>query len=165
MITRDQFFAGGRHVVTAVGSIAVTLGVVKSVDVQTVVQVLDLANETVKQIGVMAGMLMGVWASIQAGRSAAPASQVAKVMAMEPQVVVDQAMKIAPEKIVNQAAMQAPLAANSVLVVGAEGTGLPAGAYRYLDRRLTIPMRAPVDSLNAAVATALLLYSPALRRL
>ncbi len=30
-----------------------------------------------------------------------------------------------------------------VLAVGAEGTGLPAGAYRYLDRRLTIPMRAP----------------------
>jgi len=49
-------------------------------------------------------------------------------------------------------------------VIGAEGTGLPAGAYRYLDRKLTIPMRAPVDSLNAAVATALLLYSPALRR-
>ena len=33
-----------------------------------------------------------------------------------------------------------------------------------LDRRLTIPMRGPVDSLNAAVATALLLYSPSLRR-
>jgi TrmH family RNA methyltransferase len=47
----------------------------------------------------------------------------------------------------------------SVLVIGAEGAGLPAGAYRYLDRRLTIPMQAPVDSLNAAVAAALLLYS------
>jgi tRNA G18 (ribose-2'-O)-methylase SpoU len=50
-----------------------------------------------------------------------------------------------------------------VLAVGAEGAGLPAGAYRYLDRKLTIPMRAPVESLNAAVAVALLLYSPALR--
>ncbi len=58
---------------------------------------------------------------------------------------------------------EAPLDPRSVLVVGAEGPGLPAGAYRYLDRRLTIPMRAPVDSLNAAVATALLLYSTALR--
>jgi len=47
----------------------------------------------------------------------------------------------------------------SVIVVGSEGSGLPAGAYRYLDRRLTIPMRPPVDSLNAAVAAALLLYS------
>jgi RNA methyltransferase, TrmH family len=55
-----------------------------------------------------------------------------------------------------------PLPAASVLVVGAEGTGLPAGAYRYLDRRLTIPMRPPVDSLNAAVAAALLLYSSTL---
>lgn len=58
---------------------------------------------------------------------------------------------------------EAPLSPASVLVIGAEGTGLPAGAYRYLDRRLTIPMRAPVDSLNAAVAAALLLYSHALR--
>jgi TrmH family RNA methyltransferase len=57
----------------------------------------------------------------------------------------------------------APLDPKSVLVVGAEGGGLPAGAYRYLDRRLTIPMASPVDSLNAAVATALLLYSPSLR--
>lgn len=56
-----------------------------------------------------------------------------------------------------------PLPAASVLVIGAEGTGLPAGAYRYLDRRLTIPMQPPVDSLNAAVAAALLLYSPSLR--
>lgn len=53
---------------------------------------------------------------------------------------------------------EAPLAGASVLVVGGEGAGLPAGAYRYLDRRLTIPMREPVDSLNAAVAAALVLY-------
>jgi TrmH family RNA methyltransferase len=53
----------------------------------------------------------------------------------------------------------APPPAASVLVVGSEGSGLPAGAYRYLDRKLTIPMRPPVDSLNAAVAAALLLYS------
>lgn len=52
-----------------------------------------------------------------------------------------------------------PLAPESVLVIGGEGPGLPAGAYRYLDRKLTIPMRAPVDSLNAAVAAALLLYA------
>jgi tRNA G18 (ribose-2'-O)-methylase SpoU len=58
----------------------------------------------------------------------------------------------------------APLSEESVLVVGAEGGGLPAGAYRYLDRRLTIPMRPPVDSLNAAVAAALLLYSERISR-
>ena len=61
-------------------------------------------------------------------------------------------------------AFTAPLDARSVLAIGGEGGGLPAGAYRYLERKLTIPMRAPVDSLNAAVATALLLYSPSLRR-
>jgi TrmH family RNA methyltransferase len=52
-----------------------------------------------------------------------------------------------------------PIAERSVIVVGAEGPGLPAGAYRYLDRRVTIPMRPPVNSLNAAVAVGLLLYS------
>jgi tRNA G18 (ribose-2'-O)-methylase SpoU len=52
-----------------------------------------------------------------------------------------------------------PVPEKSVIVIGAEGGGLPAGAYRYLDRRITIPMRPPVDSLNAAVAAALLLYS------
>jgi TrmH family RNA methyltransferase len=40
--------------------------------------------------------------------------------------------------------VSAPPAA-SVLVIGSEGSGLPAGAYRYLDRRFTIPMRPPVD--------------------
>ncbi len=59
---------------------------------------------------------------------------------------------------------ESALPAFSVLVIGSEGSGLPAGAYRYLDRRLTIPMRAPVNSLNAAVAAALLLYSAALTR-
>ena len=54
---------------------------------------------------------------------------------------------------------RAPPPADSVLVIGSEGAGLPAGAYRYLDRRLTIPMAPPVDSLNAAVAAALLLYA------
>lgn len=53
----------------------------------------------------------------------------------------------------------APPPAACVLVIGSEGAGLPAGAYRYLDRRLTIPMAPPVDSLNAAVAAALLLYA------
>jgi RNA methyltransferase, TrmH family len=54
---------------------------------------------------------------------------------------------------------ESPLSDRSILVIGSEGTGLPAGAYRYLDRKLTIPMKEPVDSLNAAVAAALLLYS------
>jgi RNA methyltransferase, TrmH family len=58
----------------------------------------------------------------------------------------------------------APPPAASVVAIGSEGTGLPAGAYRYLDRRLTIPMRPPVDSLNAAVAAALLLYASRLHR-
>jgi len=61
-------------------------------------------------------------------------------------------------------AFVAPLQSRCVLAIGGEGGGLPADADRYFERKLTIPMREPVDSLNAAVATALLLYSPSLRR-
>lgn len=61
-------------------------------------------------------------------------------------------------------AFAAPLDPRSVLAIGGEGGGLPADADRYFERKLTIPMREPVDSLNAAVATALLLYSSSLRK-
>src|SRR5262249_20126951 len=59
---------------------------------------------------------------------------------------------------------ETPLSDKSILVVGSGGTGLPASACGYLDRKLTIPMKEPVDSLNAAVAAALLLYSSHIRR-
>jgi RNA methyltransferase, TrmH family len=62
-------------------------------------------------------------------------------------------------------AFASPLDPRSVLAIGGEGGGLPADADRYFERKLTIPMREPVDSLNAAVATALLLYSSSLRKL
>lgn len=44
------------------------------------------------------------------------------------------------------------------LIVGAEGAGLPPPVLAAADHRLSIPMAAPVESLNAAVATAVLLY-------
>jgi TrmH family RNA methyltransferase len=45
-----------------------------------------------------------------------------------------------------------------LLLVGREGTGLPQEALAEADDRVSIPMQAGVDSLNVAVATALLLY-------
>lgn len=53
-----------------------------------------------------------------------------------------------------EADLRGPLA----LLVGAEGAGLPPGLIETADEAVTIPMRAPVESLNAAVATALLIY-------
>ncbi len=44
------------------------------------------------------------------------------------------------------------------LVLGCEGTGLPADWVALCDRRLTIPMRPGAESLNVAVATGILLY-------
>lgn len=50
------------------------------------------------------------------------------------------------------------------LLVGNEGAGLPAEAARSADACLRIPLAAPVDSLNAAVAASILLYEAARQR-
>jgi RNA methyltransferase, TrmH family len=42
--------------------------------------------------------------------------------------------------------------------VGAEGAGLPAAILDAADARITIPMQAPVESLNVAVAAGIILY-------
>ncbi len=44
------------------------------------------------------------------------------------------------------------------ILVGGEGQGLPPAMVDAADERVTIPMEAPVESLNAAVAAALILY-------
>ena len=45
-----------------------------------------------------------------------------------------------------------------VIVIGGEGRGLPEALLRSADERVTVPMQAPVDSLNAAVTAALIVY-------
>jgi TrmH family RNA methyltransferase len=57
---------------------------------------------------------------------------------------------------------RATLSRPAVLAVGAEGPGLADELVASADLRLTIPLAAPVESLNATVAAALVLY--ALRR-
>ena len=44
------------------------------------------------------------------------------------------------------------------ILIGGEGSGLSAPVIAGADERLTIPMEAPVESLNAAVTAALILY-------
>jgi TrmH family RNA methyltransferase len=46
----------------------------------------------------------------------------------------------------------------SALILGSEGPGLPEELLRQIDQRITIPMQAPVESLNVGVAAALVLY-------
>ena len=48
--------------------------------------------------------------------------------------------------------------APSALILGGEGPGLPDDVLRQVDRRITIPMQDPVESLNVGVAAALVLY-------
>lgn len=47
------------------------------------------------------------------------------------------------------------------LVFGTEGDGIAADTARGLDRRVTIPMRGGVDSLNVAAASAVAFYATA----
>jgi RNA methyltransferase, TrmH family len=53
---------------------------------------------------------------------------------------------------------RAPLAGTLVLALGAEGSGLSPALLARADLRLTIPMQPPVESLNATVAAALVLF-------
>jgi TrmH family RNA methyltransferase len=46
----------------------------------------------------------------------------------------------------------------TAILLGAEGSGLPAGLLDAADARVTIPMAPPVESLNVAVTAALLVY-------
>jgi RNA methyltransferase, TrmH family len=53
---------------------------------------------------------------------------------------------------------RAPLDGTLVLAVGAEGPGLSPALLARIDLRLTIAMEPPVESLNATVAAALVLF-------
>lgn len=53
---------------------------------------------------------------------------------------------------------EAPLKGPLAILVGGEGAGLPDDAIGSADERITIPMAPPVESLNAAVSAAIVLY-------
>jgi RNA methyltransferase, TrmH family len=46
----------------------------------------------------------------------------------------------------------------TAVLIGGEGAGLPPAIAESADERVTVPMTAPVESLNAAVTAALILY-------
>jgi TrmH family RNA methyltransferase len=48
-----------------------------------------------------------------------------------------------------------------LMLIGSEGTGLPAELTRSADARVTLPMRTGVESLNAATTASILLWEAA----
>jgi RNA methyltransferase, TrmH family len=52
----------------------------------------------------------------------------------------------------------------AAILLGGEGGGLPESLSHHADERLTIPMHPPVESLNVAIAAALVLYEAARQR-
>jgi TrmH family RNA methyltransferase len=72
-------------------------------------------------------------------------------------VVATDVRSAAPAEEVN---LTGPVA----LVIGNEGNGVPAEVMERADARITIPCPGPVESLNAAVATSVLLYEASRQR-
>jgi RNA methyltransferase, TrmH family len=52
----------------------------------------------------------------------------------------------------------------AAILLGGEGGGLPPGIIEEADERLSIPMQAPVESLNVSVAAALVMYEATRQR-
>ncbi len=64
-----------------------------------------------------------------------------------------------------QSLFETTLTGPLALLIGGEGAGLSDAAIASADARVTIPMEAPVESLNAAVAAAVLLFEARRQRL
>jgi TrmH family RNA methyltransferase len=64
-----------------------------------------------------------------------------------------------------QSLFDVTLTGAAALLIGGEGSGLPADLTAIADLRVTIPMEGPVESLNAAVATAVVLFEARRQRL
>ena len=58
----------------------------------------------------------------------------------------------------------ADLAGGSVLVFGAEGSGVRPGVRRACDDAITIPLAGTVESLNVSVACGIVLFEAARQR-
>jgi TrmH family RNA methyltransferase len=59
---------------------------------------------------------------------------------------------------------RADLTRGVALIIGNEGNGVPQEVATHADGALTIPYPGPVESLNAAIATSVLLYEAARQR-
>ncbi|MGO9274490.1 MAG: TrmH family RNA methyltransferase [Terriglobia bacterium] len=70
----------------------------------------------------------------------------------------------AADRHARQSPAEADLRGPVAFLIGQEAAGLPAELAREADLRLSIPIRAGMDSLNAATAAAIFLYEAARQR-
>lgn len=70
----------------------------------------------------------------------------------------------AAEQGASKAVWSADLVEGSVLVLGAEGSGLRPGVRRACDDAITIPLAGTVESLNVSVACGIVLFEAARQR-
>ncbi len=146
--------------------------VVALVDVQdpgnvgTVLRTAEAAGATgVLAVGATADPLG--WKALRASMGSAfrvPAARIddATVLLQELDARGVQAVALVPAG--GDVAADLDLTAPTALLLGGEGAGLPDTVVRASAARLQLPMRAPVESLNVAVAGALALYAAAAQR-
>lgn len=65
----------------------------------------------------------------------------------------------------NKAHFEVDLTKPTAVILGQEGTGLPASIMATIDQRVRIPMAETIDSLNVATAAAVVLYEAMRQRL
>ncbi len=69
-----------------------------------------------------------------------------------------QGVWIAAADMAGEAYTKAPLTGPLAIVIGAEGSGVSRLVLEHCDRRVALPVRGKIDSLNASVAAGVLLY-------
>jgi TrmH family RNA methyltransferase len=52
----------------------------------------------------------------------------------------------------------------TAILLGGEGAGIPTAALSTVEETVSIPMQAPIESLNVAIAAALILYEASRQR-
>jgi RNA methyltransferase, TrmH family len=72
---------------------------------------------------------------------------------------------IAAVAVQGESITQCDLSQPCALLIGNEGSGIPAEILRRANARVTIPTPGPVESLNAAIAGSILLYEAARQRM
>ena len=109
------------------------------------------------------------WGQKTLRASAGSALRLPVLVGVAPSIVLAQ-LRVAGLKLVAASTTAGSLPAETdlrgplALLIGNEGAGLPPEIERSADVRVRIPIAAPVESLNAAVAAAVLLYEASRQR-
>lgn len=131
-MTRDEFWAQGRHFISAIGAMLATLGLLSQVDVDTLLKAFDAINKAYGLLWTAFGLLAPIVAGLIARRSASPAAQLQKALSIDPQIVIKQAVESRPLAAINAVANLEQVAA--VVTDNATASAVPSPAVINLEQ-------------------------------